>query len=98
MGDMLELGGNEAELHRMIGVQAAQVADRLYLYGSLTAFSAEGAISAGMPIAAVIQGLSHDEIADDIVLNATEGDFVLMKGSRCMKMENIAEKIKAKFR
>jgi UDP-N-acetylmuramoyl-tripeptide--D-alanyl-D-alanine ligase len=37
LGDMLELGGNEAELHRLVGVQAAQVADRLYLHGPLTA-------------------------------------------------------------
>ena len=98
LGDMLELGGNEAELHRMAGVQAAQVANRLYLCGSLTAYVAEGAISAGMPAEAVIRGLSHEEIAADILNSAIEGDFVLLKGSRGMKMENIAEGIRAKFR
>ena len=98
LGDMLELGGNEAELHRMVGVQAAQVADRLYLHGPLTAYVAEGAISAGMPAEAVIWGLSHEEIAADIISCSTEGDFVLLKGSRGMKMENIAEGIRAKFR
>jgi UDP-N-acetylmuramoyl-tripeptide--D-alanyl-D-alanine ligase len=98
LGDMLELGSNEAELHRIIGVQAAQVADRLYLHGSLTAYIAEGAISAGMPAGAVIRGLSHGEIAADILNSATDGDFVLLKGSRGMNMENIAEGIRAKFR
>jgi UDP-N-acetylmuramoyl-tripeptide--D-alanyl-D-alanine ligase len=98
LGDMLELGGNEAELHRMAGVQAAQVADRLYLHGPLSAYVAEGAISAGMPDEAVIRGLSHAEIAADILASAAEGDFVLLKGSRGMKMENIAEIIRAKFR
>lgn len=98
LGDMLELGGNEAELHRMVGVQAAQVADRLYLHGPLTAYVAEGAIAAGMPASAVIQGLSHAEIAADILGSATEGDFVLLKGSRGMRMENIAEAIRAEFR
>ena len=95
LGDMLELGGNEAELHRMVGVQAAQVADRLYLYGPLSAYSAEGAISAGMPADAVIQGLSHREIAADILMKAANGDFVLLKGSRGMQMEKIVDNIRA---
>jgi UDP-N-acetylmuramoyl-tripeptide--D-alanyl-D-alanine ligase len=98
LGDMLELGGNEAELHRITGVQAAQVADRLYLYGPLTAYIAEGAINAGMPAGAVIRGLSHGEIAADILNSAAEGDFVLLKGSRGMKMEKVAEIIRAKIR
>jgi UDP-N-acetylmuramoyl-tripeptide--D-alanyl-D-alanine ligase len=98
LGDMLELGGNEAELHRMAGVQAAQVADRLYLFGPLSAHIAEGAISAGMPAGNVIRGLSHDEIAADIINRSTEGDFVLLKGSRGMKMEKVADGIRAKFR
>ena len=95
LGDMLELGGNEAELHRMIGVQAAQVADRLYLFGNLTAFCAEGAISAGMPSEAIIRGLSHAEIAVDILTCAADGDLVLLKGSRGMQMDNVADKIRA---
>jgi UDP-N-acetylmuramoyl-tripeptide--D-alanyl-D-alanine ligase len=94
LGDMLELGGNEAELHRMVGVQAAQVADRLYLHGPLTAHVAEGAIAAGMPATAVIRGLSHAEIAADILNSAAAGDFVLLKGSRGMRMERIAEEIR----
>ena len=98
LGDMLELGSNEAELHRMAGVQAAQVADRLYLFGPLTGHCAEGACSAGMPQEAVIRGLSHDEIAADILSRAAEGDFVLLKGSRGMKMDRVAEAIRARFR
>jgi UDP-N-acetylmuramoyl-tripeptide--D-alanyl-D-alanine ligase len=98
LGDMLELGGNEAELHRMAGVQAAHVADRLYLYGPLSAHIAEGALNAGMPADAVVRGLSYAEIAADILAGAREGDFVLLKGSRGMKMETIAEAIRANFR
>ena len=94
LGDMLELGSNEAELHRMVGVQAAQVADRLYLHGRLSDHAAEGAISAGMPATAVIRGLSHTEIAADILSSASDGDFVLLKGSRGMKMDRIAEGIR----
>jgi len=98
LGDMLELGSNEAELHRMVGVQAAQVADRLYLHGPLTVYCAEGAASAGMPAAAVVRGLSHREIADDILNRAAAGDFVLLKGSRGMQMDKVADAIRARFR
>jgi len=94
----VELGGNEAELHRMIGVQASHVADRLYLFGPLSAYCAEGAVSAGMPVASIVQGLSHAEIAADILKNVTAGDFVLLKGSRGMQMEKVADKIRAQFR
>ena len=94
LGDMLELGGNEAELHRLLGVQAAQVADRLYLHGPLTAHVAEGALSAGLLAENVVQGLSHEEIATDILKHAGEGDFVLLKGSRGMRMEKVAEAIR----
>jgi UDP-N-acetylmuramoyl-tripeptide--D-alanyl-D-alanine ligase len=98
LGDMLELGSNEAELHRLAGVQAAQVADRMYLYGALSIYTAEGAISAGMPAANIIRGLSHAEIAADILTHATDGDLVLLKGSRGMLMEKVADKIRAIFR
>jgi UDP-N-acetylmuramoyl-tripeptide--D-alanyl-D-alanine ligase len=95
LGDMLELGSNQDELHRIAGVQAAQVADRLYTFGTISARIAEGAISAGMPVDSVVQGLSHVQIANDIITRATEGDFVLVKGSRGMNMENVAEGIRA---
>jgi UDP-N-acetylmuramoyl-tripeptide--D-alanyl-D-alanine ligase len=98
LGDMLELGSNEAELHRMIGVQAAQVADRLYLYGPLSAYCAEGAIGAGMPPEAVISGLSHAEIAADMLTFAAGGDLVLLIGSRGMQMDKIADTIRATSR
>ncbi len=95
LGDMLELGANEDELHRTAGAQAAQVSDRLYLYGTNSSRIAEGAISAGMPTSGVRQGLSHEQIAADILTRASQGDFVLVKGSRGMKMEKVAEGIRA---
>jgi UDP-N-acetylmuramoyl-tripeptide--D-alanyl-D-alanine ligase len=95
LGDMLELGANEAELHRIAGVQAAQVADRLYLYGTLCDRIAEGAISAGLPEDSVLKCMTHDQITSDIIKMASRGDFVLVKGSRGMKMEKVAEGVRA---
>lgn len=94
LGDMLELGDDEMELHRSLGEAAARVADRLYLTGSLTVATAEGAVSAGMDDENVFFGMSHEEIVADIIRNASPGDFVLVKGSRGMRMEKVAEGIR----
>jgi UDP-N-acetylmuramoyl-tripeptide--D-alanyl-D-alanine ligase len=95
LGDMLELGAVEQEMHRQLGAQAAQVADRLYLTGGLTTRTAEGAQAAGMAAEAIMAAASHDEIAHDIMLRATAGDLILIKGSRGMQMEKIAAAIRA---
>jgi UDP-N-acetylmuramoyl-tripeptide--D-alanyl-D-alanine ligase len=95
LGDMLELGGDEAEMHRRLGAEAAGVADRLYLCGKLTAYTAEGAIAAGMPAGSIICTPNHDEIVVDIVAHAVAGDYVLAKGSRGMRMDIVAEGIRS---
>ncbi|MGB4598568.1 MAG: UDP-N-acetylmuramoyl-tripeptide--D-alanyl-D-alanine ligase [Trichlorobacter sp.] len=94
LGDMLELGGDGAELHRLAGVQAAQVADRLYLVGDLTSHTAEGARSAGLSAEQIKNAMNHEDVAADIMERAQPGDFVLVKGSRGMRMEKIAELIR----
>ena len=98
LGDMLELGSDETELHHTLGIQAAKVADRLYLCGKLTAYTAEGAISAGMDATSIICTSNHDEIVVDIVAHAQAGDFVLTKGSRGMRMDIVAEEIRSTMR
>lgn len=94
LGDMLELGGDEEELHRQIGIEAAKVAHKLYCYGNLSRHIAKGAMEAGMPEQSVVHGMSHEEIASSICLEAEQGDFILLKGSRGMKMEKVAANIK----
>jgi UDP-N-acetylmuramoyl-tripeptide--D-alanyl-D-alanine ligase len=96
LGDMLEMGSDEGELHRALGVRAAAVADRLYLCGRLMAHAAEGALSAGMAFERIIHTPHHGEIAAGIINQARPGDFVLVKGSRGMRMEKVAEAIRAK--
>jgi len=95
LGDMLELGSNEAELHRTLGAQAARVSDRLYLFGDLTADTAAGALAAGMKPDGIVRTQSHEEIVADILSRAAEGDFILVKGSRGMQMEKVAAGIRA---
>ena len=97
LGDMLELGGDEAELHRLVGVQAAQVADRLYLIGELTAHTAAGAREAGLAAEQVCGGMDHAAVAAEIIEQARPGDLILIKGSRGMRMETIAELIRQHY-
>jgi len=97
LGDMLELGSDEVELHRLTGIQAAQVADRLYLIGTLTAHTAEGAREAGMAADQICNGSNHADVANDIIERVCPGDLVLVKGSRGMRMEKIAELIRQHY-
>ncbi|QOX77898.1 UDP-N-acetylmuramoyl-tripeptide--D-alanyl-D-alanine ligase [Trichlorobacter lovleyi] len=95
LGDMLELGSDELELHRQLGIQAASVADRLYLLGSLTKETARAAAEAGLASEAIISAASHEEIARDMCAHAGNGDLIMLKGSRGMKMEKIAALLRA---
>ena len=98
LGDMLELGEGQQELHLQLGLQAGQVADRLYLLGPLTSATAIGAAQAGLAAEAIIHAASHDEIADDMIKQAARGDLILIKGSRGMQMEKIADALRAAYR
>ena len=94
-GDMLELGKDELELHRQLGMQAASVVDRLYLLGTLTKETARVAGESGMAAETIISAASHEEIAKDIIEHAGPGDLIMVKGSRGMKMEKIAALLRA---
>lgn len=95
LGDMLELGAHEHEAHRSIGAVAGRNVDRLYLMGDLmTKHATEGAVLADMPDEAVISGLSHVEIAARLYKTTTDGDVILIKGSRGMAMEKVAAELK----
>jgi UDP-N-acetylmuramoyl-tripeptide--D-alanyl-D-alanine ligase len=95
LGDMLELGEHEAEAHQSVGAVAGRNIDRLYLIGTLmTKYAAEGAILADMPAESVVCCTNHTEIAEQLQRTATEGDVILIKGSRGMTMEKVATELK----
>lgn len=95
LGDMLELGEYAAEAHFAVGTVAGRSVDRLYLTGELMVkHAAEGALLADMPAEAIICCGSHREIAERLNGGITKGDVILIKGSRGMKMENVATELK----
>ena len=95
LGDMLELGPAERELHREIGktVDPARI-DFVYAFGSLGAEIAEAAAER-FPPGAVKIFASKEELAGELERTSGEGDLILVKASRGMEMETIVERLRA---
>jgi UDP-N-acetylmuramoyl-tripeptide--D-alanyl-D-alanine ligase len=92
LGDMLELGDAGDEAHKEIGRAAARLGvDVLIAVGTLSKRMLEGAHEAGMPKNRLFAAGSHAEAADLLRKHSKNGDAVLIKGSRGMKMEKILE-------
>lgn len=95
LGDMLELGENSDEMHFEVGAYAADKVQMLFTYGENARGIADGAISAGIDKSCVCS-FSRDEsdaLAKKLGSVIGEGDAVLFKGSRAMRLEEIIEKL-----
>jgi UDP-N-acetylmuramoyl-tripeptide--D-alanyl-D-alanine ligase len=91
LGDMLELGPYEQEGHRLVGRRAAAVADLLVALGERGRIVGEEALRSGMPADRVVFVANRDEAVSAVRRFTGTGDFVLVKGSRGMKMEDIVK-------
>lgn len=92
-GDMLELGSEAENLHRQIGALAARIGvSRLYAAGNFAGALADAAIQAGMRKDAVFVG-TRSEIAADLKDRLQPDDWILVKGSRGMAMDQIVQEI-----
>jgi UDP-N-acetylmuramoyl-tripeptide--D-alanyl-D-alanine ligase len=91
LGDMLELGPAAADLHREIGRLASSLGiDALYLFGEYAAATAAGVRDGGgLPPEAVHCLPTHAAIAEAIATTVRPGDWVLVKGSRGQRMEEV---------
>jgi UDP-N-acetylmuramoyl-tripeptide--D-alanyl-D-alanine ligase len=97
LGDMLELGPEAARWHEEIGRYAATLpVGRLVTVGALAGRMADGAAAAGLA-ADVIERCSDAKSAAALLEGwlrsggIREGDIVLVKGSRGMRMELVAD-------
>ncbi len=96
LGEMLELGGDSAVLHRSVGTQAGERGvDAVFAYGEHACDIIAGARDAGIARSEAFD--SHEAIADALVLSASPGDSILLKGSRGMRMERVAELLERRF-
>lgn len=88
-GDMLELGPLEEEAHRKVGARAAEVGDYLIVVGQRARWIAEEAGAAGFPEDRIITAETNAAATATLRELILPGDYVLVKGSRGMVMEQI---------
>lgn len=100
LGDMRELGQLEEEEHRVVGRRAGEVADLVVTYGELAKLIGEEARAAerGDRPPPVVQSFGLEQRGDLVgyllgVLR--EGDVVLLKGSRGLRMEEMVGRLRA---
>lgn len=91
LGDMLELGEMSQRLHAQVADYVLDSADACFLYGGQMSFCAEKLLQRGFT---VFHDNDKQRLAESLNAFAREGDVLLFKGSRGMKMEEIAEKIR----
>jgi UDP-N-acetylmuramoyl-tripeptide--D-alanyl-D-alanine ligase len=93
-GDMFELGEHAPVFHEKIGRIAADIKiSRLYAAGSHAGKVAEGALAGGMSKKNIFLG-TKEEILSDLKSWLKTGDWVLVKGSRGMGMEQVVKGLK----
>lgn len=91
LGDMRELGEFEAEGHRLVGIRAAEIADIIIVVGELGRLIGESARTEGHS-QVYFAGDNHQAI-EWVRQLAQPGDFVLVKGSRGVQMEQIVAEL-----
>jgi UDP-N-acetylmuramoyl-tripeptide--D-alanyl-D-alanine ligase len=99
IGEMLELGAHASRLHEACG-RAAHAAglSRLFVIGGPGALSlAAGAIAAGMRPAAVSHFDRSDQAGPGVVSALEAGDLVLVKGSRGIRTDLVADHLLAEL-
>ena len=98
-GEMRELGTSSAELHREAGAFAAKTGKVDWVMGVTgdAAEIVEGAVRAGLSRARTKYFASPQEAAEFLETFLVEGDLLLVKGSRGVKMEQIVEALIARY-
>jgi UDP-N-acetylmuramoyl-tripeptide--D-alanyl-D-alanine ligase len=91
LGDMLELGEYSERGHRLVGGRAAEIAEELVVIGERARWIADEAIRSGMPSSRVKTCESNEAAAEYLRERVREGDVILIKGSRGMRMDHIVD-------
>ncbi|UCD87119.1 MAG: UDP-N-acetylmuramoyl-L-alanyl-D-glutamate--2,6-diaminopimelate ligase, partial [Desulfobacterales bacterium] len=95
IGDMMELGQHAQNAHKQIGILAARAGmTGLYATGNFAHSVAEGAIGAGMDRRRIFIG-TREEIVDVLKDRLGPGDWILVKGSRLMVMDQVVEGLRS---
>ncbi len=94
LGDMLELGEWSVQAHTQTGTDAAGCRlDYIVTVGADAAHIAKGAVAAGFPEDHAVSFTTNGEALEFLTRTLKQGDAVLVKGSRGMKMEEIVQEL-----
>ena len=95
-GEMLELGPDEASLHRDVGREIAESGINL-LWGvrGLAREIVAGANEAGLSATKFFN--SSDEVAAELINEVKEGDLILVKGSRGVATDKVIKALRERF-
>lgn len=94
LGDMLELGDKEEELHRQMAAELSpQWLDRLCTIGPRGYWISEEALRRGFPPERVYHFESHEEAADFLAQPHPVARLLLVKASRGMQLEKVVERL-----
>jgi UDP-N-acetylmuramoyl-tripeptide--D-alanyl-D-alanine ligase len=98
LGDMLELGDYSEQMHEGIGrLMADTGVSTAFLRGRLSQATAAGAIDKGIPGKSILFFETAQEVTAHLKSMLQRGDWILVKGSRMMKMEEIVREIVEAF-
>ena len=93
LGDMGELGEDEVEMHREVGVYAAsRNLDLLLCVGELSQYMAEAAKHAA-PAKTILHFATKEEMLKELPKILQEGDTVLVKASHFMGFEDVVKEL-----
>ncbi|MBN1666862.1 MAG: UDP-N-acetylmuramoyl-tripeptide--D-alanyl-D-alanine ligase [Anaerolineales bacterium] len=96
LGDMLELGPYEQRGHEMVGLRAAQIADLLLTVGGRGRMIAAAARRTAFPTDRIYEFEDSLQVVEFLQEHLQNGDIVLVKGSRGMRMDRIVASLEAR--
>jgi UDP-N-acetylmuramoyl-tripeptide--D-alanyl-D-alanine ligase len=92
LGEMLELGDETVPAHLEAGNMVAELGAFCFLaMGEHAPQMIEGAVSNGFPAERATEVRTHEEMAQKIGATMHDGDVILLKGSRRIQLEKVAE-------
>ena len=95
LGDMLELGDRAKNAHEEVGrLVAATGASALFLKGEFSKFVASGALQGGMKCDRIHVNVSPGDVISELRTSFHRDLWILVKGSRSMRMDIFVEAIK----
>ncbi len=97
LGDMLELGSYSETAHRNVGSYAAETGvDMLFTYGNDSLFMADEARKCGL--LEVLPFTEKEKLTEALLGQVRDGDTILFKASRGMRLEEVIEKLYEKLK